>query len=129
MLMSGGFTVRVKVIGEELRTYRHAAGLTLAQVQDRFGIDKTMLSRMENGERPQSSEEVAGLLAVYGVRGEERRHLLNLTHDVDRTGLLQRHSSTMAQRVQTLRFLESRAHKLINFECPVIPGLLQTIPY
>ncbi|HEV8560534.1 MAG TPA: helix-turn-helix transcriptional regulator [Actinophytocola sp.] len=129
MLTSGGYSVRVRIIGEELRAHREAAGLTLREAEQKADIDKTKLCRMENGERPQKIEDVACLLAVYGVIGEQRRHLLNLTREADRPGLLQRNSSTFAQKITTLRFLESRATRLINFECQVIPGLLQTFPY
>lgn len=129
MLTSGGYSVRVKIIGEELRAHRDAAGLTLRELEQQAGIDKTKIHRMETGERPQKIEDVATLLAVYGVHGEQRRQLLELTREADRPGLVQRHSSTISQRVATLRFLESRATKLINFECQVIPGLLQTFPY
>lgn len=129
MLTSGGYSVRVKLIGEELRAHREAAGLTLRQLEQLAGIDKSKINRMETGERPQRIEDVATLLAAYGVHGEQRRQLLDLTREEDRSGLVLRHSSTMAQRVATLRFLESRATKLINFESLVIPGLLQTFPY
>jgi len=129
MLTSGGYSVRVKIIGEELRAHREAAGLTLRELEERSGIDTTKLHRMETGERPQKIEDVATLLGVHGVLGTQRQHLLELTREADRPGLLQRHSSTLAQRVATLRFLESRATRLINFECHRIPGLLQTFPY
>lgn len=129
MLTSGGYSVRVKIIGEELRAHREATGLTLRELEPRAGLSTTKIHRMETGERPQKVEDVATLLAVYGVHGEQRRQLLELTREDDRSGLVLRHSSTMAQRIATLRFLESRATKLINFECQVIPGLLQTLPY
>lgn len=129
MLTSGGYSVRVRLIGEELRAHREAAGLTLRQVDQLVGLNSTKIHRMERGERPQKLEDVATLLAVYGVRGEQRRQLLDLTIEDDRSSLLLRHSATIAQRIATLRFLESRATKLINFESQRIPGLLQTFPY
>jgi transcriptional regulator with XRE-family HTH domain len=129
MLYSGGYSVRTRLIGEELRAHRETAGLTLRKVEEKAGIDKTTIHRWETGERPQRIEDVATLLAIYEVHGEQRRQLLELTREEDRSGLVLRHSSTMAQRVATLRFLESRATKLINFECQRIPGLLQTFPY
>jgi transcriptional regulator with XRE-family HTH domain len=128
-MLTSAFTVRVNLIGAELRRYRSAAGLTLRQVQDRLGIHPTLLNRMELGGRPQSSDDVAGLLAIYGVMGEERRQLLELTREAERTTLLQRHSALLAQRTAALKVLESQATRLINFECQLVPGLLQTVPY
>jgi transcriptional regulator with XRE-family HTH domain len=121
--------LRIELVGEELRRYREARGITLAQAAERIGTDASRLSRMETGKIPQKCEDVAGLLAVYGVIGIERKQLLDLTRTSDDLGLWQRHSSSLAQRVATLRLLESRAIRLINFECEVIPGLLQTVPY
>lgn len=128
-MLPSSHTVRLKLLGEELRAHRDAARLTIYDVQSRFGIDKSRLSRVENGERAPRCEEVAGLLALYGVVGEQRRYLLDLAQDEDRFGLWQRHSDTMTQRVATLRLLESQATRLISFECLLIPGLLQTVPY
>jgi transcriptional regulator with XRE-family HTH domain len=128
-MLPSAFTVRLKLIGQELRAYRDAAGLTLREVEHRFGIDTTRLCRLETGEREPRCDEVAGLLAVYGVVGAERRYLLELLQDDDRHGLLQRHRDTMAQRIATLKFLESHATRIISFESLLIPGLLQTVPY
>jgi transcriptional regulator with XRE-family HTH domain len=126
MLLSES-TVRNKLVGEELRRYREAAGLKLAEACPHVGLDPSQLSRLENGKRPPKCEDVAGLLAVYGIRGAERRQLLELARAADQPGFLQRNS--LAQRVTALKILESRAIRLINFECSLVPGLLQTVPY
>ena len=122
-------TVRLRLIGMELRRLREATGLSAADVSRRMGFRETKLCRMESGERGQKCEDVAGLLAIYGVIGEEREQLLELVRSADRPGLWQRNSSTFAQRLATLRTLESRAIRMIDFQCQVIPGLLQTVPY
>jgi transcriptional regulator with XRE-family HTH domain len=127
MLMSES-TVRNKLIGAELRLHREAAGLTLTELATRIGIEKSQLSRMETGDRAQKCEDVAGMLAIYGVIGEKRRTLLQLTRETERSGLWQR-NCPYQQRVAALRTLESRAVGMINFECTVVPGLLQTVPY
>jgi transcriptional regulator with XRE-family HTH domain len=124
-MLQSTHTVRIQVIGAELRRYRDAAGLTLRQVQEQIGIDKTQLNRMETGDRAQRCDEVAGLLAIYGVKGKERRELLELSQQAHEPGLWDRHS----ERASTLQFLESRAVRMINFACQLIPGLLQTFPY
>jgi transcriptional regulator with XRE-family HTH domain len=127
MLMSES-TVRIRLIGAELRRHREAAGLTLTELATRIGIEKTQLSRMETGDRTQKCEDVAGLLAIYGVIGEKRKTLLQLTREAERSGLWQR-NCPYEQRVAALKTLEARAVGLINFECTVVPGLLQTVPY
>lgn len=122
-------TVRVKLVGEELRRYREALGLTLDQVADRIGISKSKLSRMETGSYGQRCDEVAGLLAIYGVKGQDRAEILDLTRHAHQYGLWQRIPPSVPQRIAALKILESQATRIISFECELIPGLLQTVPY
>jgi hypothetical protein len=122
-------TVRIKLVGDELRRYRVAAGFKLVEAAKRVGIHHTKLSRMETGQYHQPCDEVAGLLAIYGVRGEERKHLLELSRTADQMGLWHRNSAPIAKRIAALRILEAQASRLITFECEIIPGLLQTVPY
>lgn len=121
-------TVRIEVLGEELRRLRDAAGLTLAQTVERIGISYSHLSRMETGKRPASPEDVASLMVVYGVTGEERLEMIALAKRAAQPGLWQRHGSFEA-RFAALKILEARAATLIEFQPLVIPGLLQTVPY
>jgi len=62
------------------------------------------------------------------VTGEERHEPLALAKKSTQPGLWQRKGSFEA-RFATLKLLESRATRLVNFEPLVIPGLLQTVPY
>jgi transcriptional regulator with XRE-family HTH domain len=128
MLQGPDSTVRIEVLGEELRRLREACGLTLAQVVARIGMSESHLSRLESGKRVPRPEDVSALLVIYGVTGEERLELLNLAKKANEPGLWQRQGSFEA-RFTTLKLLESRATKLVSFEPLLIPGLLQTMPY
>lgn len=128
MLQGPDSTVRIEVLGEELRRLRETCGLTLSQVVSRIGISESHLSRMEMGKRAPSPEDLFALLVVYGVTGVERLELLTLAKKASQPGLWQR-KGTFESRFATLKLLESRATKLVNFEPLVIPGLLQTVPY
>jgi transcriptional regulator with XRE-family HTH domain len=121
-------TVRVEVLGEELRRLRELCGLTLAQVVARIGISETALSRWETGRRAPSPEDVSALLVIYGITGEERRELLALARRSGQPGLWQRQGN-YESRFETLKLLETRATRLVNVEPLVLPGLLQTVPY
>lgn len=122
-------TVRIKLVGDELRRYRVAAGLGLVEAAERVGINHTKLSRMETGKYHQSCDEVASLLAIYGVKGTDRKELLELSRTAEQSGLWHRNSASITKRIAALRILEAQATRLISFECEVIPGLLQTVPY
>lgn len=128
MLQGPDSTVRIEVLGEELRRLREKCGLSLVEVVSRIGISESYLSRIENGKRAPGPEDVAALLVIYGVTGEERLELLTLARKAQQPGLWQRQGSFEA-RFATLKLLESRATKLVSFEPLAIPGLLQTLPY
>jgi transcriptional regulator with XRE-family HTH domain len=122
-------TVRVEVLGGELRRLRDASGLTLFEVAELVGMSQGHLSKLETGKRAQQVEDVASLCTVYKVFGQERRDLLELARQSSELGLWQTHRQSMRSRVATLRLLESRATALVNFELALIPGYLQTVPY
>jgi transcriptional regulator with XRE-family HTH domain len=129
MMLSGSdSTVRIEVLGEELRRLREVCELTLAEVVARIGISESHLSRFEKGKRVPSPEDVSALLVIYGVTGEERYELLTLAKKAGQPGLWQRDGS-FESKFATLKLLESRATALMSFEPLMIPGLLQTMPY
>jgi transcriptional regulator with XRE-family HTH domain len=123
-------TVRVEVLGAELRRLREAAGMTLQDASERVGLSLGQLSKLETGKRTQRLEDVASLLTIYRVFGDERRDLLEMVRNSTELGYWEKpkHSS-YTSRVATLRLLESRASALFNFETVLIPGYLQTVPY
>lgn len=122
-------TVRVEVLGAELRRFREAAGLTLQEASERVGISLGYLSKLETGKRTQRLEDVASLLTVYQIFGDERRDLLGMVKNSTDLGYWQtRKNSSIASRVRTLRMLESRATAVFTFETMLIPGYMQTVP-
>ncbi len=129
MLQGPHSTVRIEVLGDELRRLREVSGLTLAQVGARTGLSISHLSRLESGKRPQSVEDVAALLVVYGITGEERSDLVALAKKARQPGLWQRADQSFRSRVTALSLLESRAVTMASWEPLVVPGLLQTVPY
>lgn len=122
-------TVRVEVLGAELRRLREAAGLTLLEVSELVGISQSHLSKMELGKRTQQLEDVASLCTIYKAFGQDRRDLLELARNSTDLGFWQTRKQSSGSRVGTLRLLESRATALFNFETMLIPGYLQTVPY
>ncbi|WP_067574457.1 helix-turn-helix domain-containing protein [Nocardia acidivorans] len=57
-----------RYIGQQVRKYRRVRGLTQQVLADRIGVDRTMITRCETGERPIDSRDVlyrlAGALSV-----------------------------------------------------------------
>ncbi|SDD17117.1 helix-turn-helix domain-containing protein [Actinokineospora iranica] len=120
-------TVRLELLGEELRRHRESAGLSLADVTAKVGISTSKLSRMENGRKPQKVADVVTLLAIYGVTGHLRDDLLALARHAAEPAVWP--DDTPAGRFAALRILESKADMLVDYQATLVPVLLQTVPY
>jgi transcriptional regulator with XRE-family HTH domain len=55
-------------IAEQLRALREARGLSIPDVAEATGIDRSGLHKIEKGERGASSATLETLLAFYGAR-------------------------------------------------------------
>ena len=122
-------TVRGQELGEQLRALRDQCGLNLHDAAEHLDASASKLSRIETGRCSPPVEDIGALLAIYGVRGDQRRDLLALAREAERRGWWQRDRPTFPERQRTLISLESRADHIVSFEPVVIPGLLQTRDY
>lgn len=118
--------VATRGIGFELERHRKAARMTLQQVADRLGVSISTISRLENGKREATSEEVASILAIIGVTGDVRERLLSQARGGNGHGLL---VAPLSAQSRTYWDFEQRASKIINFEPLLVPGLAQTADY
>ncbi|MBY8852765.1 helix-turn-helix transcriptional regulator, partial [Saccharothrix sp. MB29] len=69
--------VTTRGIGFELERLRTKAQLTLQDVGKGLGVSASTISRLENGKRQPTPEEVSAMLTVIGVIGPERNRLLD----------------------------------------------------
>jgi len=58
-----------------MRELREEAGLTVRAAGARVDLSASTISRIENGKVSVTAEEIAALLAVYGVTGPKRAKL------------------------------------------------------
>jgi hypothetical protein len=58
-------------------------GLTLEVVCDQMRWQQSKLSRMENGQQCISIADLASLMVIYKVHGEERQRLLHMANRQD----------------------------------------------
>jgi transcriptional regulator with XRE-family HTH domain len=115
-------------IGMELLAHRRSACMTLDDVCDPLGVSASTLSRLENGKRDPTSEEVAAILAILRVTGDERDRLIDMARGgLGATGMVE-HSNPTRQSRTYLGF-ETRATVITNFEPLLVPGLAQTPEY
>jgi transcriptional regulator with XRE-family HTH domain len=113
-------------IGFELERHRRSAGMNLQEVGKALGVSASTISRLENGKREPTSEEVASILAIIGVTGDERERLLEESRGGNNVGL---YPATLNAQSRMYQEFERRATSLVNFELMLIPGLLQTADY
>lgn len=123
-------TVRRRRLGEALRRYRNAAGLTLDAAAGTQGWIGPKLSRIETANGHIRPAEVVNLLTVYGITDPEVTTALEgLAKDARKQGWWQTYSGVVAPAYADYISLESDAGSIREFAPLVIPGLLQTAAY
>jgi hypothetical protein len=103
-------------------------GLTLEVVCDQLHWQQSKLSRMENGQQCISIADLAALLVIYKVHGQERLRLLHMANRQDDPGYWENHPAVTV-RSRTLMRLEPQATAIVNVEPTMISGLVQTADY
>lgn len=121
-------TVAGRGLGSELRVLRKARNLPMAAVADRLGWVTSKISRMETGKQGITPTDVASLLVVYEVTGDDRNRLLAMAERTDDSGWWEVIGG-LSKESRTLIQFESEATSIVNFEPLLIPGLLQTAEY
>ncbi|MBB4929496.1 transcriptional regulator with XRE-family HTH domain [Lipingzhangella halophila] len=102
--------------------------LSLRHVAAQLGWQPSRLSRIETGNQGITTEDVASLLVIYGVTGDERERLLTKTERVDEPNLWEV-QGPLSQESRTLIQIEPVATSIFNFQPLLVPGLLQTPDY
>lgn len=72
--------MNTKIIGKNLKKYRTRQNLSLAQVKEKVGLDRSYLSRIENGIDKISNESLINLINLYQLTREESAELANLAN-------------------------------------------------
>lgn len=119
---------RERGLGAEARALRASADLTLTAAARLMGWSKSTLSKLENGQRGITPEELYALATVYGIT-DDRRDMLSNRAKSDEPGTWERALPGIPQETGTLASFESEATRIVNWEPLLIPGLLQTVDY
>ncbi|MDT3443605.1 MULTISPECIES: helix-turn-helix transcriptional regulator [unclassified Pseudofrankia] len=122
-------SARARGLGAELRDLRATTGLSARAVADRLAWSPSTLSRLENGLRSISPEDVATLLVVYQVTGDDRDRLLALAREIDRPGWWETGPAGIPNQLTALIGFEAQASRITDVAMLLIPGLLQTPDY
>lgn len=119
-------TPRARALGAEIRHAREAAGVGFRELARRLDISHSALSHWESGRRPPSPEDVAGLLGILNVTGEERDRLLELARDASDPNWV---TPGLDKQLAALIEYERTATRITEVNPLLVPGLLQTGDY
>jgi Uncharacterized protein conserved in bacteria len=122
-------TLRAWWLSTELRRLREAAGLTIAAVTKRTGINRATLQRNEAGQSVPQPRNLRDLLKLYGVKQAEASLLLDLAAQHDVHGWWQAYRDVLPEDYGTFIGFEAQAESERDYAGPFIPGLLQTEAY
>jgi hypothetical protein len=87
------------------------------------------MSRIENGKRHISAEDVASILAVYRIPMDQRGALIRRAKAIDEPGWWSRPLPGVPEELGALASYEAEANAIVDWSVNVIPGLLQTYEY
>jgi transcriptional regulator with XRE-family HTH domain len=121
-------TVVGRGLGGELRELRESRKLSLRRVATRLDWQPSKLSRMETGIQGIQAADVASLLVIYGVTGDERKRLLGMAERSAESGWWEVIGG-LSDESKTLIRLETEATAIINWQPLLVPGLLQIPEY
>ncbi|MBQ0926611.1 helix-turn-helix domain-containing protein [Saccharopolyspora endophytica] len=117
---------RARALGAELRRHRRAADMTTTQVGEGIGKAHSYVSRVENGKQVPTEADLASLLFVLRVNGDEREQLLELGKAASDPDWL---APGVDRQLAALTEYERTAKRIIAVEPLLVPGLLQTFDY
>jgi transcriptional regulator with XRE-family HTH domain len=118
------------VIGARLKAIRNErTDLSLEQAAALAQWSPATHSRIENGLRTISTEDVATLATLYKLSAAERDELVDEAKSGDSSGWWDRPLPGVPEDIGTLASYEAEATRLTNWSVNVVPGLLQTYEY
>ncbi|OLR94556.1 helix-turn-helix domain-containing protein [Actinokineospora bangkokensis] len=122
---------RDRTIGAQLKAVRtQQRRWSLEAAAEAIGWSAATLSRTENGKRHITSEDVATVLAIYGVPTPQREELIAAAREGGtQAGWWSRPLPGVLPDVGTLASYEASANAITDWSLADVPGLLQTERY
>ncbi|AXK31624.1 XRE family transcriptional regulator [Streptomyces armeniacus] len=126
-------TVLGRQLGDELKRFREAAGVSMAEAADVLDCTKGKISRLENGHVPVRTPDLNALMHAYQVddRGvlDRLAALAKRANRRRRDGWWHRYGSVLADSYRDQIELEAICDRVRTYEVQLVPGLLQTAEY
>ena len=118
-------TVRGRRLIREIERLRHGSGLSMETAAQRLGWSTSKLYRLENGRSRITTDDLADMLDLYGIRSPQREALIQLGRDARRRGWWTAYSD-----VFTGSYIAMEAEAAsIRINAHLVPGIFQTPGY
>lgn len=126
-------TVLGRQLGDELRKFREAAGVSMAQAAEALDCTKGKISRIENGHVPVRTPDLIALMQAYQVaETEAQERLVTLARRANRRrreGWWHQYASLLSDTYLDQIEMESICESIRTYQVQLVPGLLQTEGY
>jgi DNA-binding XRE family transcriptional regulator len=122
-------TVERRQLGLTLRRLRNRVGKTQQAAADSIGKARTKIVALEDGSGTATTEDLRALLDCYGVRGAERKTVLDLGAQARKRQKHRVYVDTLPDAYDRFADLEASASEISSYESGIIPGPLQSAEY
>ncbi|WP_435255706.1 helix-turn-helix domain-containing protein [Streptomyces althioticus] len=127
--MAGSPTAHRRRLSIELKKLREKSALTCAQVGQALDWSGSKVNRMETGSGRVQPSDVDALCRFYDTSDELREFLKSLAREAKTRGWWQVHGAGVPEWFNIYIGLEQDASTLRQYQCEVLPGLMQTEAY
>jgi hypothetical protein len=127
--MAGSPTARRRRLSIELKKLREKNARTCAQVGEALDWSGSKVNRMETGSGRVQPSDIDALCRFYGTTDELREFLKSLAREAKTRGWWQVHGSGVPEWFNIYIGLEQEASTFRQYQCELIPGLMQTEAY
>ncbi|MEU1512256.1 helix-turn-helix transcriptional regulator [Streptomyces sp. NPDC005811] len=127
--MAGSPTARRRRLSIELKKLREQSTLTCTQVGQALDWSGSKVNRMETGSGRVQPSDIDALCRFYGTSEELREFLKSLARQAKLRGWWQVHGSGVPEWFNIYIGLEQDASTFRQYQCELVPGLMQTQAY
>lgn len=127
--MPGSPTARRRRLSIELKKLREQSARTCAQVGEALDWSGSKVNRMETGSGRVQPSDVDALCRFYGTSDEVREFLKSLARQAKTRGWWQVLGPGVPEWFNIYIGLEQDASTLRQYQCELLPGLMQTAAY
>lgn len=126
-------TVLGRQLGDELKRFRDAAGVSMSEAAALLDCTKGKISRLENGHVPVRTPDLDALMHAYRIDDRDTRDRLTAlarrANRRRRDGWWHRYGPVLGDAYRDQIELESICDRVRTYEVQLVPGLLQTAEY